>query len=114
MSRILPIELKEFDAESLDGTNQDFGDPTSNPVIKISLFNTGNTDAYVDYDGVIPLRMRVPAGGAITLDESTLYFRGIDQEYYIPRNAQLTVTQVTAPSTDGGSIICHLVTRQLQ
>ena len=57
--------------------------------------------------------MRVPAGGTITLDESTLYYRGIDQEYYLPRNAQLTVTQVTGPSTTAGEIIAHLVTRQL-
>lgn len=113
MSRILPIELKEFDATLLNGTDQDFGDPLANPAIKISLFNTGNTDVYVDYDGVVDLHMRVPALGAITLDESTLYFRGIDQEYYIPRLAQLTVTQVTGPSTDGGAIIAHIVTRQL-
>lgn len=112
MGRILPIELKEFTASTLNGTNQNFGTPLRNPAIKISLFNTSNVDCYVDYDGVVDLRMRVPAGGAITLDESTLYFRGIDQEYYLPRNAQLTVTQVTAPGASG-SIIGHIVTRDM-
>jgi hypothetical protein len=113
LGRILPIELKEFDATTLNGTDQNFGSVLANPAIKISIFNTGDTDVYVDYDGVVDLHMRVPASGAITLDESTLYFRGVDQEYYLPRNAQLTVTQVTAPSTTAGSIIAHIVTRDV-
>ncbi len=113
MGRILPIELKEFNAMSLNGTNQSFGSVLLNPAIKISVFNTGNTDIYLDYDGNIDMRMRVPSGGTITLDESTLYFRGIDQEYYLPKGAQLTVTQVTGPSTVAGAIIAHIVTRQL-
>lgn len=112
MSRILPIELKEFDATTLDGTDQNFGSALANPAIKISVFNTSDVDVYMDYDGVIDLHMRIPAGGTITLDESTLYFRGIDQEYYLPRGSQLTLTQVTAPGTLG-NIIAHIVTRQL-
>lgn len=112
MGRILPVELKEFDAMDLDGTDQDFGDPLLNPATKVSFFNTSDVDVYIDYDGVIDQRWRVPANGTITLDESTLYFRGIDQEYYLPRGAQLTVTQVTAPGTEG-FIIAHIVTRQL-
>ena len=112
MSRLLPIELKEFDATTLNGTNQNFGSVTSNPVIKISIFNTGNTDVYVNYTGNVSLHMRVPSNGSITFDESTLYFRGIDQEYYLPKGAQLTVTQVTTASSAGGAIIAHLVTRQ--
>lgn len=121
MSRILPIELKEFVATGLNATDQNFGTVLANPAIKISIFNTGNTDCYVDFDGTnasgyvgIPLRVRIPAYAALTLDESTLYFRGVDQEYYIPRGAQLTVTQVTGPSTAGGAIIAHIVTRQIQ
>ena len=113
MSRILPMELKEFDATTLNGTDQNFGSALSNPAIKISIFNTGNTDVYVDYDGVVDLHMRIPAQGTITFDESTLYFRGVDQEYYLPKGAQLTVTQVTTASTAGGAIIAHIVTRQL-
>ena len=113
MGRILPIELKEFNAMTLNGTDQNFGTALLNPAIKISLFNTGDTDCYVDYDGTVDLHMRVPAQGTITLDESTLYFRGIDQEYYLPRGAQLTVTQVTGPSTTAGAIIAHIVTRDL-
>lgn len=113
MSRVLPIELKEFNATSLNGTDQDFGDPLDNPAIKISVFNTSDVDCYMDYDGSFggsPLHMRIPSNGTITLDESTLYFRGIDQEYYLPKNSQLTVTQVTAPGTEG-AIIAHIVTR---
>lgn len=112
LSRILPIELKEFTATGLNGTNQNFGTPLENPATKISVFNTSDVDCYMDYDGVVDLRMRIPANGTITLDESTLYFRGIDQEYYLPRGAQLTVTQVTAPGTEG-AIIAHIVTRIL-
>lgn len=114
MGRILPIELKEFNAQSLDGTDKDFGTPLENPAIKISVFNTGDTDVYLNADTPVPLHMRIPAGGTITLDESTLYFRGIDQEYYLPRNTQLTVTQVTGPSVTAGAIIAHIVTRVLQ
>lgn len=111
MSRILPVELLEFVATSLDGTDQNFGSALSHPAIKVSFFNTGNTDCYIDWAGTPAQRWRVPAGGTITLDESTLYFRGVDQEYYLPKGAQLTVTQVTGPSTDGGAIIAHVVTR---
>lgn len=109
MGRILPIELKEFNAASLNGTDQNFGSALSNPAIKICVINNSDVDCYMDYDGVIDLHMRIPAGAAITLDESTLYFRGIDQEYYLPRGAQLTLTQVTAPGV--GSIVAHIVTR---
>ena len=115
MGRILPIELKEFDATTLDGTDQDFGDPLEQPALKISVFNTSDVDVYMDYDGSVGgniLHMRIPANGTITLDESTLYFRGVDQEFYLPRNAQLTLTQVTAPGTEG-NIIAHIVTRAL-
>jgi len=110
MGRILPIELKEFVATSIDGTDQNFGSTLSNPAIKISVFNTSDVDVYMDYDGPVPLHMRIPANGTITLDESTLYFRGVDQEYYLPRGSQLTLTQVTGAGTDG-SIIAHVVTR---
>lgn len=112
MSRILPIELKEFVASTLNGTNQNFGSVLLNPAIKINVFNTSDVDCYMDYNGVIDLRLRIPAGGVITLDESTLYFRGIDQEYYLPRGSQLTLTQVTGPATSG-NIIAHIITRQL-
>lgn len=112
MGRVLPIELKEFDATNLDGTSQPFGTPLANPAIKISVFNTSDVDVYLNYDGVIDLEMRIPAGGTITFDESTLYFRGVDQEYYLPRGAQLTLTQVTTPGTLG-NIIAHIVTRIL-
>ena len=111
MSRILPVQLLEFDATALDGTNKNFGSALSYPAIKVSFFNTGNTDCYIDFDGEIDQRFRVPAGASLTLDESTLYFRGINQEYYLCKGAQLTVTQVTGPSTDGGNIIGHIVTR---
>lgn len=114
MSRILPVQLLEFDATSLSGTAQDFGDPLEHPALKVNFFNTGNTDVYISADTTIPFLVRIPAGGALTLDESTLYFRGVDQEYYLPRGAQLQVEQVTGPSTDGGSIIGNIVTRQLQ
>jgi len=110
MPRVLPIELKEFDATTLDGTDQDFGSVFSNPAIKICIINTSDVDCYVDCEATIPLRMRIPAGAAITFDESTLYFRGVDQEYYLPKGSQLTVTQVTGAGTDG-NIICHVVTR---
>jgi hypothetical protein len=112
MSRILPIELKEFDATTLNGTNQNFGTALANPAIKIQVYNTGNTDVYIGISGDSEY-IRVPAYATLTLDESTLYFRGIDQEYYLPKTTQLTVTEVTGPSTDGGSIIAHIVTRGL-
>lgn len=113
MSRILPIELKEFDATTLNGTDQNFGTALANPAIKIQVFNTGNTDAYIGISGDSEY-IRVPAFATLTLDESTLYFRGVDQEYYLKKGTQLTVTQVTGPSTAGGSIISHVITRILQ
>jgi len=110
MGRLLPVELKEFDATALDGTDQNFGTAMENAVIKINIFNTSDVDCYVDCDSVVDLHLRIPAGGVLTLDESTLYFRGIDQEYYLSKSAQLTVTQVTGPGTLG-NIIAHIVTR---
>jgi len=112
MGRILPIELKEFVASTLNGTDQNFGTPLENPAIKICVINTSDVDCYLDCDSVVDLHMRIPAGACITLDESTLYFRGIDQEYYLVRGAQLTLTQVTAAGTSG-NIIAHIVTRDL-
>lgn len=111
MSRILPIELKEFDATTLSGLNQNFGSAFLNPCTKINVFNTSDVDCYIDANTTIPLHLRIPSGGALTLDESTLYFRGTDQEYYLPRGTQLTVTQVTGAATLG-NIIAHIITRQ--
>jgi len=114
MGRILPLELKEFDATTLNGTYQNFGSPLANPAIKINVFNEGDTDCYLSRDGATNF-MRIPAGGALVLDESTLYFRGIDQEYYLPRGTQLTIKQVTGASTiDPSAIIAHIVTRVIQ
>jgi len=113
MGRILPIELKEFAATALTGSPQNFGTPLSNPAIKISVFNTSNVDVYLG--AVTPaytMKLRIPGGSALTLDESTLYFRGVDQEYYLQRTAQLTLTQVTGAGASG-NIIAHIVTREL-
>ncbi len=109
MGRILPVELKEFDAAAIDGSYQEFGVPFANPAIKISFFNTSNVDVYVSQtDGINYFRL--PAYSTLTLDESFLYRNGIDQEYYFPRGTQLLLTTVTAPGTSG-SIIAHVVTR---
>lgn len=110
MSRILPVELKEFVASTLTGAYQNFGSVLSNPAIKVNIFNTSDVDVYMNYDGNVDQTFRIPSGGVLTLDESTLYFRGIDQEYYLPKGAQLTLKQVTAPGTSG-NIIAHIVTR---
>jgi hypothetical protein len=112
MPRILPVELKEFDATSLTGLPQDFGDPLDNPAIKVNFINTSDVDCYVGSDSVPVQNFRVPAGGTLTLDESTLYFRGCDQEFYLPKGCQLSVTQVTGAGTSG-AIIAHIVTRVL-
>jgi len=111
MSRLLPIELKEFDATALTGANQNFGSVLLNPAIKISIFNTSNQDCYVTANIVVGLLLRVPANGTLTLDESTLYFRGVDQEYYIPRGTQLQLRRLTTTATSG-NVIAHVVTRQ--
>ncbi len=111
MPRILPIELKEFDATTLSGVVQNFGSVLSNPATKISIFNNSNVDCYLSSNAQIPQTMRIVAGGTLTLDESTLYFRGIDQEYYFPRGTQLTLLQVTGAATLPGEIVAHIVTR---
>jgi len=113
MSRILPIELKEFVASTLDATNKVFGSALLNPATKICVINTSNVDVYMNAANTpVPLHMRIPAGACITLDESTLYFRGTDQEYYLPRGTQLTLTQVTVAATSG-NIVAHIITRQI-
>ena len=109
MSRILPIEMKEFTASSLNGTYQTFGSVLSHPAIKIMIHNTSDVDVYLSKDGLTNM-CRIPSFGTMTFDESTLYFRGIDQEYYLSKGTQLYLKQVTAPGTLG-SIICHLATR---
>lgn len=112
MSRLLPVELKEFDATTLNGTDQNFGTPLNNPALKISVFNTSDVDCYINFEGTVDMQLRIPSMSALTLDESTLYYRGGDQEFYLPRHAQLTITQVTAPGTSG-NIIAHIVTRDI-
>lgn len=110
MSRILPIELKEFDASTLSGSFQDFGTALANPAIKIQVFNDSNVDIYISKDEVSNY-LRIPAYGTLTLDESTLYFRGVDQEYYLPKGTQLSLKQVTGAGSAGTSIVAHIVTR---
>ena len=112
MSRILNIELKEFQTNGLDGTYKVFGTALSNPAIKVNFFNTSAVDAYVSKDNATNW-VRIPAGAALTLDESTLYFRGVDQEYYLPRGTQLRVKQQTAAGAAGTWLIAHVITRVL-
>lgn len=111
MSRLLLVELKEFTASTLNGTYQNFGTALANPATKVELFNTSDVDVYISKDASSNW-MRIPAYGTLTLDESTLYFRGVDQEYYLPKLTQLTVKQVSGSGTSG-SIIAHIVTRGL-
>ena len=101
--------MKEFDATTLDGTYKNLGSALSNPAIKIQIFNTSDVGVYLSKDGSTNF-MRIPAHSTLTLDESTLYFRGIDQEYYLPKSTQLTLTQVTGAGTLG-DVICHVITR---
>lgn len=108
---MLIIELKEFTASALDGTYKNFGTALVNPAIKISIYNTSNVDVYLSKDAATHW-LRVPSGGTLTLDESTLYNKNLGDEYYLPAKTQLTVTQVTAPGATG-SIIAHVVTRGL-
>ena len=116
MGRILPIELKEFPATGMTLLPVNFGTPLANPAIKVNFFNEGDEDAYVTgLNTPVPFKVRIPAYGCLTLDESTLYFRGTDQEYYLPRNAQLQVGFVNAASSIGlSAIIAHVITRVLQ
>ncbi len=109
MSRVLQIQLLEFDSTTLTGAYQNFGAVLAYPAIKIVLFNTSDVDAYVSRDGTTNY-VRIPAYGTLTLDESTLYFRGCDQEYYFMKGSQLEIKQVTGAGTVG-AIIAHVVER---
>ena len=109
--RLLDTELKEFDATSLNGTYQDFGSATSNPVTKVMLINTSDVDAYVSEDATTN-KFRVPAGAAMTFDEATHRIPNKGQEYYLAKGIQLTIKQVSGAGSDG-DIIAHLVTRVL-
>lgn len=111
MSRLLNIELKEFDATALDGTYKNLGSALSNPAIKIMFFNTSNVDAYISLDGSTN-KLRLPSGSALTFDESMYNIPANPQEYYFPEGQQLTVTQVTGAGTSG-NIIAHIITRTL-
>lgn len=111
MGRILPVELKEFDSASLSGSPQDFGTPLLNPAIKVNICNGSTVDCYVTSDGPVPQTFRIIAGLALTLDESTLFYKGGDQEFYMPKGAQLSIEQVTASGT--GPIVAHIVTRAM-
>lgn len=109
MPRQLPVELKEFNAASLTGSPQNFGSVLLNPATKVSFVNSSTVDCYVDSAAPIAQRFRINAGMTLTLDESTLYFSGVDQEFYLRRGTQLTITQVSGAGV--GSIIAHIVTR---
>jgi hypothetical protein len=109
--RILNFELKEFDATSLDGTYKNFGSAFSNPAIKIMIFNTSDVDVYVSEDGATNL-FRVPAGSAMTFDESMFKIPDRGHEYLFPKSTQLTVTQESGAGT-AGDIIAHVVTRTM-
>jgi hypothetical protein len=109
--RLLNTELKEFDATTLDGTYQNLGSALSNPALKLMFFNTSDVDAYVSADGSTN-KFRLPAGSAMTFDESTFKMPNKGQEYYLAKSAQLTVSQVSGAGSTG-NIIAHIVTRTL-
>ena len=109
--RIINLELKEFDATTLDGTYQNFGAVLSDPAIKVMFFNTSDVDCYISSDGATNL-LRLPSGATLTFDESTYNVHNKGAEYYFPEGQQLTITQETAAGTTG-DIIAHIVTRTL-
>ena len=111
MSKILIMELKEFDATALSGTYQNFGAALSNPGVKVQFFNTSDVDAYITIDGT-NAAFRIPANGALTFDENTVWARRDQGEYYMDKGTRLKVKQVTGAGASG-NIIAHIVTRDL-
>jgi len=109
--RLLNLELKEFDATTLDGTFQNLGTVLANPAIKMMFFNTSDVDCYISTDGATNL-LRLPSGSALTFDESTYNTPNKGKEYYFAEGQQLTVTQETGAGASG-DIIAHIVTRTL-
>lgn len=111
MSRLLNIELKEFDATSLTGSYQNFGSALSNPGVKVQFYNTSDVDCYITTDGTNN-NFRIPANGTLTLDENTVRANADSPDYYLSKGTQLKVKQVTGAGSSG-NIVGHIITRNL-
>ena len=111
MARLKEVELKEFDADSLTGTFQDFGSVLSNPGIEITISNDSAVDAYISKDGTANY-IRIRANSAITLGNTRKAQDG-SEEYLLPTGTQLEIKQVTAAGAAGTDIVAHVITRAL-
>ena len=110
MGQIYNIETKKFDATNLTGSAQNLGSATSNPVKKVSFFNTSDVSILVGgFDGD---DIELASNATLTLDENTSNQSGRSSNYYLRKGAQLTVTEVTGAGSSG-DLIAILVTEIL-
>jgi len=111
MARLKEVELKEFGADSLTGSFQNFGSTLSNPGIEITISNDSAVDAYISKDGDTNW-MRVRANSAISLGFTRTGQDG-SEEYLLSKGTQLEIKQVTGAGAAGTAIVAHVVTRAL-
>jgi hypothetical protein len=111
MSKIKELELKEFDADGLTDTYQNFGSALSNPGIEITLSNDSDVDAYITKDGSSNW-IRIRANSTITFGDTT-DTRNVSDEYVLKKGAQLKIKQVTGAGAADKAIVAHVVTRRL-
>ena len=111
MSIIKELELKEFDADSLTGSFQNFGSALSNPGLEITLSNDSAVDAYITKDGTTNW-IRIRANSAVTFG-ATPEFDNQAGAYLIKKGVQLQIKQVTGAGASGKAIVAHIVTRVL-
>lgn len=107
MAASLAFELKEFDATTLDGTDQNFGTALTAAARGALFFNTSDVDVYVSVGGTHILR--IPAGEPLEVKPYNRHNSLNEARFVFDSGVQLTVTQVTGAGT-GGDIIGHIFT----
>ncbi len=110
MSRKIAFELKEIEATSVTSVYQNFGSVTKNPCIVADIINTSDTEMYLSVNGVDNV-LRVPAGGTITFDTSSVKDHADESVYVLGVNIQLQIKlqNILSPAT-WGNVYTHLLT----
>ena len=101
------LELKEFNAASLNGSFQNLGTVLSNPCYEAVISNESDVGVYITSDGTTN-QIRLSPGQILPLSYYSRHNTLTEGAYVFKKGTQLQIKQVTAPGT--GAIIVNVLT----
>lgn len=107
MSNRYERALRTFNAASLTGSPQNVGAVIPFVTLAVTIFNNSTVDVLVG-DGSTQDDIRVPAGATLSLGEALTSsgYSELTNKIVFNNQAQLDITQVTAPGTGTITINC--------